>query len=102
MSHLSGGYLRLGGNAADQVVFTPAHRTWPDKYLPLDGGECAYNHTNCNSTVKKIKKFSMSGKSIATQLIILLAQTITEQDINTHKGVTLHSPHLCPNQFHVK
>ncbi|XP_024219010.1 heparanase [Halyomorpha halys] len=60
ISHLKGGYLRVGGTAADMLVFTPVFGAWPDRELPLDGGHCSFNVKKCVKPPKH-KKFSMSA-----------------------------------------
>ncbi|CAH1401599.1 unnamed protein product [Nezara viridula] len=60
ISHLKGGYLRIGGTAADMLVFSPAFSAWPDRELPLDGGHCSFYVKNCTKPPKH-KKFSMSA-----------------------------------------
>lgn len=60
ISHLKGGYLRVGGTAADMLVFSPAFSAWSERELPLDGGHCSFNVKNCSKPTKH-KKFSMSA-----------------------------------------
>ncbi|KAK9503885.1 hypothetical protein O3M35_010351 [Rhynocoris fuscipes] len=65
VAHLGGGYLRVGGTAADMLVFSPSMRAWPETSLPVDGGVCSNEHTSCllrTSNQHTIKKFSMSAE----------------------------------------
>lgn len=51
VTHLSPGYLRIGGNMADRLYFAETaqpNRTYTGSKTPLDGGECAYEElTDC-------------------------------------------------------
>ncbi|KAL1132763.1 hypothetical protein AAG570_010715 [Ranatra chinensis] len=47
VSHLGGGYLRLGGTAADLLEFRAVSHVSPKKQLPTDGGECIYDNQQC-------------------------------------------------------
>lgn len=61
VSHLRGGYLRVGGRAADSLFFSPAFRAWPDKQLPLDGGYCSFKEEMCPTKPRLPPKFSMNA-----------------------------------------
>jgi hypothetical protein len=58
---LSPCYLRLGGTAADRLIFAEHHVSKPNRTnkIPRDGGACANEGELCS---KNISNFTMSGK----------------------------------------
>lgn len=62
ISHLSGGYLRIGGYAADLLVFSIMFQSPGDHYLKPDGGYCSFEQVMCHNS-KHLRKFAMSADS---------------------------------------
>ncbi|BES97533.1 Glycosyl hydrolase family 79, N-terminal domain [Nesidiocoris tenuis] len=68
MRHLSGGYIRFGGTAADLLVFSPSLNhispliTPADDKIMGDGGECSFT-LDCHPSLslESVKKFSMNA-----------------------------------------
>jgi len=63
-SSLSPCYLRVGGTAADRLIFvekqSPEHQKVEEVLLsPMDGGSCAYEGELCS---KHHESFNMTGK----------------------------------------
>lgn len=63
MKHLGGGYLRVGGTAADMLVFSPSLRVQQERSMPPDGGLCSNEQIKCGLLFSNnhIRLFSMSG-----------------------------------------
>ncbi|XP_065342829.1 heparanase-like [Cloeon dipterum] len=64
-TYLSPGYLRVGGTAADRLIFVENHvqdgKFDESEALPLDGGSCAYEGEMCT---KQQRFFNMSGETL--------------------------------------
>ncbi|CAG2063513.1 unnamed protein product [Timema podura] len=66
-SHLSPGYLRVGGTAADCLIFNlmsdgrveQDYTNLGQSYIRVDGGECAYEGNSCLQN--RCEDFTMSG-----------------------------------------
>uniref|UniRef100_A0A4P6D6K9 Putative heparanase-like protein n=1 Tax=Rhodnius prolixus TaxID=13249 RepID=A0A4P6D6K9_RHOPR len=64
VKHLGGGYLRVGGTAADMLVFSPSLRVQQERSMPPDGGLCSNEQIKCGLLFSNnhIRLFSMSAE----------------------------------------